>query len=82
MTAQHPTQLEIDRNELEIIETALREQTQQLSRKMLDQQLSAEQGQTENKHQLSSQMKAIQSLLGNLHNQKIWYRPQDAVPLG
>ena len=82
MAAKYQTQFEIDRAELEIIETALREQAKHLSQEMLDQQISSEQSNVANNSQLNSRMKAIQSLLGSLHNQKIWYRPQDIVPFG
>lgn len=82
MTTKYQRQFELNRTEMEIIEIALRSQVSDLSKQMLDQQVASTQDKAGSTSQLSSRMKEIQSVLGNLHNQKNWFRPQDAVPLG
>ncbi|MFK8082591.1 MAG: hypothetical protein AB8B97_20120 [Granulosicoccus sp.] len=77
--AKAQTQFDIGLGELDIIEEALRSQAQALSEETLQQQdlekaLSCE--------KYRSRMSAIQSVLGKLHNQKVWFVPKDPVPLG
>ena len=82
MTAKYQKQFAINRTEMRLIETALREQANNLSKEMIDQQITFDRETTDGMQQLPSRMKEIHSLLGNLHNQKIWYRPRNPVPLG
>jgi len=77
MPTKYQTKFEINRNDLEIIEKALRGQASKLCLTKL-----GEQGSPGNEGQLKSQMSDIQSLLGKLHNQKIWFVPEKHVPLG
>lgn len=82
MAAKYQKRFAISRTELKLIETALREQAKSLSEKILDQQSTSASEETDHTKQLSSHMNEIHSLLGNLHNQKVWYRPQDTIPFG
>ena len=82
MAAKYQKQFAINRTEMRLIETALREQAKNLSKEMLDQQSTPTAKEADSKKQLTSRMKEIHSLLGNLHNQKVWYRPQDTIPFG
>jgi len=81
MTSTYKKQFEINLTELEVIEKALREQARHLGEAMLDQRLN-EQKREVATSALSMRMREIQGVLGNLHNQKIWYRPDAHVPLG
>ncbi|MFK7859699.1 MAG: hypothetical protein AB8B64_12800 [Granulosicoccus sp.] len=77
--AKPQTQFDINIGELDIIEQALRHQAHALSQETLKQQdlekaLSCE--------TYRSRMTAIQSVLGKLHNQKVWFVPKEPVPLG
>ena len=78
MPAKYQKQFAINRTEMRLIETALREQAKNLSKEMLDQQSTPTEStptakEADSKKQLTSRMKEIHSLLGNLHNQKVWY---------
>lgn len=83
MGRKYRTQFEIGLNELDIIEKALRAQASQIGDKMLNQKIAtSEEVDADASEQLNTRMAAIQQVLGNLHNQKIWFRPQKPVPLG
>ncbi|MEE9333647.1 MAG: hypothetical protein V3U65_06110 [Granulosicoccaceae bacterium] len=82
MSVKYQTQFEINRGELEVIEKALREQATTLSLKMLDQLEQDEQQDSRIEDELKSRVTAVQSVLGKLHNQKIWFVPEKYVPLG
>lgn len=73
------TQFDIGLGELDIIEEALRYQAQSLSQKTFDEK---EQQKALSDDHFKSRMAAIQSVLGKLHNQKVWYVPKESVPLG
>ena len=63
------TNFEMGLKELEIVEHALRFRLKQLSKNSIS---------TENTCLLETkEISEIQSVLGSLHNQKIWYRPTD-----
>lgn len=63
------TNFEMGLKELEIVEHALRFRLNQLSKNSIS---------TENTCLLEKkEISEIQSVLGSLHNQKIWYRPTD-----
>jgi hypothetical protein len=65
-------QFTLDVDELNLVETALREKQDRFVEDMMERKLnSAETFQAQEK------IKRIQELLGSLHNQKIWYRPKD-----
>ena len=63
------TNFEMGLKELEIVEDALRFRLNQLSKMST---FNAKTCLTEKK-----EITEIQSVLGSLHNQKIWYRPKD-----
>lgn len=74
--AKHRTQFDIGLGELDIIEEALRLQAQSLSEKALEDQDALKDD------TFRSRMSAIQSVLGKLHNQKVWFVPSEPMPLG
>ena len=80
MAKKYRTQFDLGLSDLETIEDALRSQAKQLSQEKLEQceaeELAANSTQPDNK------LMAIQSILGKLHNQKVWYAPQQFVPRG
>lgn len=76
--AKHKTQFDIGLGELDIIEEALRYQAQSLSQKTFDEK----QQDALSDDTFRSRMSAIQSVLGKLHNQKVWFVPKESVPLG
>jgi len=77
--AKHRTQFDIGLRELDIIEEALRYQAQSLSQKTFEELAEEDALKDEN---YRNRMSAIQSVLGNLHNQKVWYVPKGPAPLG
>lgn len=78
--AKAQTQFEIGLSELDIIEEALRYQAHSLAKKTIDGQ--EEQDEALKAEKFRARMAEIQSVLGKLHNQKAWYVPKTAVPLG
>lgn len=77
--AKAQTQFDIGLGELDIIEEALRYQAQSLSQKTFEGDESQD---AVNDDQFKMRMTAIQSVLGKLHNQKVWFVPKESVPLG
>lgn len=74
---------DINPDELEIIESALRERAGVLSLKLLDTKGADTCSETaKGIEKLNTEMTEIQMLLGKLHNQKIWYAPKQYVPRG
>ncbi len=77
--AKVQTQFEIGLTELDVIEEALRYQAQSLAKQAIDGQ---EQDEAQRAEKYKARMAEIQLVLGSLHNQKAWYVPRKAVPLG
>jgi hypothetical protein len=77
MAAKYQTKFELNRSDLDVIEQALRDQASKLCLTRLEEQDAAD-----NSNELTTRMSDIQSVLGKLHNQKIWFVPKDLVPLG
>lgn len=65
-------QFELDINELYLVEAALSEKVERIVERMMTNKLDAAET-----FQSQEEISNIQKLLGNLHNQKIWYRPKD-----
>lgn len=82
MAKKYRTQFDLGLDDLEMIEEALRSQANQLSLEKLSQQDAVEQASSANPYQPDPKLMAIHSVLGKLHNQKIWYSPQQYVPRG
>lgn len=82
MAKKYRTQFDINLTDLELIENALRYQASDLGDEMLKQRLSDEASEKGHEDKLTRSMRDIQSVLGKLHNQKIWYAPKDFSPLG
>ncbi|MDI3337048.1 hypothetical protein QKW60_11550 [Defluviimonas aestuarii] len=64
---------ELSVSDIDIIETALSQTRDALSRDMVGQSGNSEK---------AARLKQVQELLGRLHNQKIFYRPKDGVYIG
>ena len=64
---------EIDVNEMEILESALRLKLSSL----LDQRSMLEDD--ECPKEIDDDLKKVQEFLGSIHNQKIWYRPKGKI---
>jgi hypothetical protein len=64
---------ELSVSDIDLIETALSQTRDTLSR-----DIAGQSGNTEK----SVRLKQVQELLGRLHNQKIFYRPKDGVYIG
>lgn len=77
--AKARTQFDINTVELDVIEEALRYQAHSLSMKTLDEQQDSEPSKQE---RFKARMNEIQTVLGKLHNQKVWFVPKESVPLG
>lgn len=69
-------QFEIGLRELAVIEEALRLQAHNLSQRTMEQRHDS------TLDQAKARLSDIHSVLGNLHNQKVWYVPKEPVPLG
>jgi hypothetical protein len=67
------TQFELSIRDIEIIESALRANAGRRGLAIAQGDVSI---------QLHNEMIEIQTLLGNLHNQKNWYKPEGFVPGG
>ncbi len=57
---------DLDRTDLDMIETALREQERELAKARLETACS----------ESETRLRKVKSLLGRLHNQKVFFRPQ------
>lgn len=64
---------ELSVSDIDLIETALSQTRDALSREMVGQPGDSEK---------AARLKQVQELLGRLHNQKIFYRPKDGVYIG
>ena len=82
MAAKYSKQFDINLNDLDMIEKALRDQAKQLSQKKLEQLEIDKLAVDANPYLQDPEMTAIQTILGKLHNQKMWYSPQQYVPRG
>ena len=74
---RYNTSFELDVNDIDLIESALITHQSELSvrRMQLVADAEADAGEIA---QLDETMNSLNDLLGRLHNQKVWYRPQDA----
>jgi len=82
MAKKYRTQFDLGLGDLEMIEDALRNQAKQLSQEKLDQLELEDLEVAANPYEPDPKLMAIQSVLGKLHNQKIWYTPEQYVPRG
>ena len=82
MATKYSKQFDINLNDLDMIEKALRDQAKQISQKKLEQLETDELTANAHLHLQDPEMTAIQTVLGKLHNQKMWYTPQQYVPRG
>ena len=82
MAAKYSKKFDINLSDLEMIENALRDQAKQLSQKKLEQLEMDKMVAEANPYLQDPEMTAIQTILGKLHNQKMWYTPQQYVPRG
>jgi hypothetical protein len=75
---------ELDIRELELIEHALRDKLNRLSvnRMTIIESTIKPETELDSVKRLDAEMKKINSLLGKLHNQKLWYRPKDKYVSG
>lgn len=71
------TLFDLDLTDIEIIEKALNKQLNRLSenRLMLTQSTIRPEHEIQGVTDIDNEITAISDLLGKLHNQKIWYRP-------
>lgn len=74
-------QFELDIDDIEIIENALRHKLNRLSTERLTSVESTiiPENELESVKIIDQEIKNIHNLLGKLHNQKIWYRPKNYV---
>ncbi len=72
---------ELSVEDMEIIEDALRREKRALSNKALS-TAKCEMASGEETEELDSSVRQIQDLLGRLHNQKVFYRPQTGAYVG
>ncbi len=73
---KYNTQFELNREELELIESALRER----NAKLVDEKLEAANDNVPG--ELEQTIREGEELLGRLHNQKVFYRPKRSVYVG
>lgn len=72
---QYNDMFELSVADIDLIETALSQTRDKLSRDLAGQ--SAADG-----NERAKRLRQVQDLLGRLHNQKIFYRPKDGVYIG
>lgn len=75
--SKYNRQFELDREDLSLIETALRERTARLAESKVK---SASVGGADD--DIEDTIRAGEELLGRLHNQKVFYRPRKQVYIG
>ena len=75
---------EFDIRELELVEHALRDKLNRLSvnRMTIIESTIKPETELDSVKRLDREMKEINSILGKLHNQKLWYRPKDKYVSG
>ena len=73
--------IELSIEDMEMIEEALRREKRSLSIRALETSKS-QMANGEEAEQIDSSMRQIHDLLGRLHNQKIFYRPQTGSYIG
>lgn len=75
---------ELDIRELELVEHALRDKLNRLSvnRMTVIESTIKPESELDSVKRLDNEMKEINTLLGKLHNQKLWYRPKDSYVSG
>lgn len=76
MTAYNP-QFELSVEDVDLIETALRQSKKELSIQMVDVDAAAEVEMDQD-----DTVRQIHDLLGRLHNQKVFYRPRGSAYVG
>lgn len=80
---KYRTQFELGIKELQLIEDSLSSRVGELSQASLD--LEADELRLKDCHTVDDKMKElkeIRELLGRLHEQKIWYEPENFAPRG
>ena len=72
---------ELDIRELELVENALQAKIKKLStnRLTITQSTIKPESELESVKRIDSEIKEINSLLGKLHNQKLWHRPKNTT---
>ena len=75
---------ELDIRELELVEHALRDKLNRLSvnRMTVIESTIKPESELDSVKRLDNEMKEINTLLGKLHNQKLWYKPKDSYVSG
>jgi hypothetical protein len=69
------TQFELDVDDLDLIETALRQRKAELSIKRMK-LVNARDASADEVADIDETLHSTHDLLGRLHNQKVWYRPR------
>lgn len=75
------TMFELSVDDVDVIENALRHQLSKLSERRLThiQSTIIPEGSLEPVREIDSDIRMINDLLGRIHNQKNWYRPQNKI---
>lgn len=69
---------ELSVEDLDLIETALRQSKRDLAGKLVE----TDEADNEEIQQIDQSVRRIHDLLGRLHNQKVFYRPQEQPYIG
>ena len=69
---------ELSVEDLDLIETALRQSKRDLAGKLVE----TDEADNEEIQQIDQSVRRIHDLLGRLHNQKVFYRPQQQPSIG
>ena len=72
------TNFRLDLDDIALIEAALQKQLDSLSKR----RINLEEGDTALNESLHRKIKSINDLLGKIHNQKNWYRPNSGYVSG
>ncbi|MFK7752908.1 MAG: hypothetical protein AB8B51_10180 [Sedimentitalea sp.] len=79
---QYNDSFKLDVDDIDLIESALRRKKKELSLKRLALLSDTSDSETEAMSTLDETLINIHDLLGRLHNQKVFYRPQKAAYIG
>ncbi len=75
--AKYRTNFELGLDDVDMIEESLSRRASELSRALRESG-----GANDTIKALKDQLTSVRKLLGDLHNQKIWYQPKTFVPQG
>jgi hypothetical protein len=82
MGKKYQTHFEMNPNDIELVENALRAQASALSQDLIHDENRQPSLDSLRKDERHTKVVEIQHLLAKLHDRKVWYAPQNRLPRG